>query len=255
LKWASVRRQKELAQRRAELELSRIQSEQQQFSSDDEMSPPNTFMFNDLSISKEKSEEWVNPSPYNGPNSRLEKEYEATGRSAFGPGGGTRRHDYGPPSYHSRSSSEEYLNADHPLPQKSSTGVSELVEALKMAFPRNDNRMAKILAHQSVAKDLPEFTGNPSEWPRFLTRFKETNKLFEFSNENLSRLIKALKGKAKQVAQALMIHSNNVPMIRSTLERNFGRPDFIESLIEKRLLSIQEISLQLWSLKTPSTTF
>jgi hypothetical protein len=104
-----------------------------------------------------------------------------------------------------------------------------------MAFPRNDNKMAKILAHQLVAKDLPEFTGNPSEWPRFLTRFKETNKLFEFSNEeNLSRLNKALKGKAKQVAQDLMIHSNNVPMIISTLERNFGRPDFIiESSIEQ----------------------
>jgi hypothetical protein len=63
LKWASLRRQKELAQRRAELELRRIQSEHLQFSSDDEMSPPNTFMFSDLSRSPEKNEEWVNPSP------------------------------------------------------------------------------------------------------------------------------------------------------------------------------------------------
>jgi hypothetical protein len=47
-------------------------------------------------------------------------------------------------------------------------------------------------------------------------------------------LSKALKGKAKDVAKALMINCKNVPKIINKLERNFGRPDFIiEALIEQ----------------------
>jgi hypothetical protein len=205
LKLASLQRQKELAQWQADLELSRIQSEEQQFSeSEDERSPPHTFMYTGEERSPQKSGYWVNPSPYNGSNSRLDKQYDGSEGSECGAWGVYGRHAYGPPSYRSRASSLEELKGlgackRQPLHQ---LGVTELVEALKTAFPRNDDKMANILAHQSVAKDLPEFNGNPSEWPRFITRFKETNKLFEYSDEeNLSRLSKALKGKAKDVAK------------------------------------------------------
>jgi hypothetical protein len=191
LKLASLQRQKELAQRQADLELSRIQSEEQQFSeSEDERSPPHTFMYTGEERSPQKSGYWVNPSPYNGSNSRLDKQYDGSEGSECGAWGVYGRHAYGPPSYSSRASSLEELKGLGACKlQQQNAGVSELVEALKTAFPRNDDKMAKILAHQSVAKDLPEFNGNPSEWPRFITRFKETNKLFEYSDEeNLSRL-------------------------------------------------------------------
>jgi hypothetical protein len=182
LKLASLQRQKELAQRQADLELSRIQSEEQQFSeSEDERSPPHTLMYTGEERSPQKSGYRVNPSPYNGSNSRLDKQYYGSEGSESG------RHAHGPPSYRSRASSmEEFDGLGASKQQQQNAGVSELVEALKTAFPRNDDKMAKILAHYSVAKDLPEFNGNPSEWPRFITRFKETNKLFEYSNERIS---------------------------------------------------------------------
>jgi hypothetical protein len=93
----------------------------------------------------------------------------------------------------------------------------------------------KFLARQSTAKELPQFNGDPEDWPNFIAEFERSTKICEFSNvENISRLSKCLKGKAKETVKSLLTVPENVDRIIDTLKTNFGRPQYIiESLIEK----------------------
>ena len=55
-----------------------------------------------------------------------------------------------------------------------------------------------------------------------------------FNAENLARLHKSLRGKAKDAVQALLTVPDNVPDVIRSLERRFGRTDaIVQSLIDK----------------------
>ncbi|XP_055714766.1 uncharacterized protein LOC129808886 [Phlebotomus papatasi] len=73
------------------------------------------------------------------------------------------------------------------------------------------------------------------EWPMFIAWYKNTTKTCHFSDEeNLQRLRKCLKGAARECVQILLFSPENVGKIINTLERRFGRPDFlVKSLIAK----------------------
>lgn len=102
-----------------------------------------------------------------------------------------------------------------------------------------ENNMQKILARQSLKTDLPFFTGNPVEWPNFIEQFRETSKLCQMSDlENVIRLRKCLKGQARTSVQALLNIPNQLNKILATLERRFGRPDFI---IEEMISQTQKL--------------
>jgi len=94
---------------------------------------------------------------------------------------------------------------------------------------------SKFLARQSASKDLPHFYGDSDDWPNFIAEFERSTALCEFSNvENISRLQRCLKGKAKESVKSLLNVPDNVPEIISILTMCFGRPDqIIKSLIEK----------------------
>jgi hypothetical protein len=84
-------------------------------------------------------------------------------------------------------------------------------------------------------RDLPNFDGNPMEWPLFVSQFNMTTKTDRVSQEdNIYRLQKCLKGKAKEAVQSMLLVAGNVDLVLKTLERRFGRADVVvESLIQK----------------------
>ncbi|XP_065193035.1 uncharacterized protein LOC135824232 [Sycon ciliatum] len=67
------------------------------------------------------------------------------------------------------------------------------------------------MARQSTAKDLPQFSGHADEWPAFIFALEHTTRECGFLNgENLGRLQKALRGKAKEAVQGMMTLPDNV---------------------------------------------
>lgn len=112
----------------------------------------------------------------------------------------------------------------------------------------NESYLHQIMTRNSISKDLPIFDGNPIDWPNFISHFRNTTKICGFSNEeNQHRLQKCIKGKAKEVVQALLILPQNVDKAISTLEKRFGRPEYIVShLLQKikRIPIIKEDKLE-----------
>lgn len=96
-------------------------------------------------------------------------------------------------------------------------------------------KASHFLARQSFSKDLPIFDGNSLDWPMFVSYYKQSTEACKFSNaENLCRLMKCLKGEAKESVVALLIHPDNVQEVIETLEFLFGRPEkIIHEMIDK----------------------
>uniref|UniRef100_A0A336KBZ7 CSON006693 protein n=1 Tax=Culicoides sonorensis TaxID=179676 RepID=A0A336KBZ7_CULSO len=99
--------------------------------------------------------------------------------------------------------------------------------------PIVDNELPPLTSHQLSArqiidKKLPEFNGNPAEWPLFLSTFKQTTKMCGLTNdENLIRLRQALKDKAKERVVSQLSIPSLVPQIIKTLQMIYGRPEQI----------------------------
>lgn len=69
--------------------------------------------------------------------------------------------------------------------------------------------------------DLPEFNGNPEDWPVFSTMFWESSNAFGYSKlENLLRLQKSIKGAARDEVKGLLINPMNVEHVMNRLEFN-----------------------------------
>ncbi|XP_065094740.1 uncharacterized protein LOC135715349 [Ochlerotatus camptorhynchus] len=107
---------------------------------------------------------------------------------------------------------------------------------------------SQVAARQAVSKDLPTFSGNPEEWPVFISMYNRTTTMCGFTeDENIVRLQKSLKGRAYDAVKSRLMHSGNVPGILSTLKMLFGQPEvIIQSLIGKVsfLSSIREDKLE-----------
>ncbi|KAG5886905.1 hypothetical protein JTB14_004193 [Gonioctena quinquepunctata] len=87
--------------------------------------------------------------------------------------------------------------ADHEIATGSGTGTN--IDYEKEGFVekksiREDEKLSKFLARQSISKELPTFSGDPTEWLHFLRAFRETTEMCGFSDrENIARLQKCLK--------------------------------------------------------------
>ncbi|XP_062556893.1 uncharacterized protein LOC134221721 [Armigeres subalbatus] len=94
---------------------------------------------------------------------------------------------------------------------------------------------SQVAARQAVPRDLPTFSGNPEEWPIFLSMLNRTTVMCGFTEEeNLVRLQKSLKGKAYEAVKSRLMFPGNVTGILSTLRMMFGQPEvIIQSLIGK----------------------
>ena len=101
--------------------------------------------------------------------------------------------------------------------------------------PSDTTHLDKLLARQGTDKALPPFSGAPEEWPVFQQLYMTTTAACGYTDaENLARLQKCLKGKAKTLVQSLLALPANVPRILSTLQMHYGRTDLIiETLIQQ----------------------
>ena len=107
--------------------------------------------------------------------------------------------------------------------------VGALAEAFVKAVQlQKSDQMDNFLARQSTGKKLPTFSGNPEEWPVFAHLFRSSTETCGFSDaENLGRLNRALKEKARESVLMLLCISGNVPKILKHLEQRFGRGDLV----------------------------
>ncbi|XP_055628587.1 uncharacterized protein LOC129770031 [Toxorhynchites rutilus septentrionalis] len=98
---------------------------------------------------------------------------------------------------------------------------------------------SQLAARQAVSKDLPEFSGNPEDWPLFFSNFSNSTQMCGFSNEeNMLRLRKCLKGRALEAVKCRLLHPFNVAGVMSTLKMLYGRPEAIIQAIVKNVRSL-----------------
>src|SRR5437016_5721245 len=62
--------------------------------------------------------------------------------------------------------------------------------------------------------DLIIFSGDITEWPLFKSNFEQSTKQWKITKvENIVRLQKSLKGKAREAVSSLMVHERNLPHV------------------------------------------
>lgn len=70
---------------------------------------------------------------------------------------------------------------------------------------------------------LPEFDGEPGQWPIFITEFKKSTKYYQYSDfENIARLRLSLKGKALESVKQLLVYFDCIPLVIDSLQILFG---------------------------------
>lgn len=111
-----------------------------------------------------------------------------------------------------------------------------------------------LLSRLTSAKKLVEFSGDPLDGLRFKQSHETSTDLGKYTDkENVSRLYDALKGKAREAVDALMLTASSSEIIMQTLELRFGDPEnIIQKVIQdlKVLPKIQEGKIDLISFAT-----
>lgn len=98
---------------------------------------------------------------------------------------------------------------------------------------------SQLAARQAVSKELPEFYGNPEDWPLFFSMYNSSTQMCGFTNEeNMLRLRKCLKGKALDAVRCRLLHPSNVNGVISTLRMLYGRP---EAIIQASIRKIRSL--------------
>lgn len=96
----------------------------------------------------------------------------------------------------------------------------------------------QIAARQVMTRDLPEFTGDPEEWPMFESSFNNTTAACGYNHaENLSRLQRCLKGAALKSVRYYLMSPESVPDVMKTLKMLYGRPEMI---VNKLIRNVRE---------------
>lgn len=86
----------------------------------------------------------------------------------------------------------------------------------------------QISARHVMPRDLPEFCGDPEDWPLFFSSFNNSTAACGYSHaENLARLQRCLKGDALKAVRYFLLSPELVPDVLRTLQTLFGRPEII----------------------------
>jgi len=98
------------------------------------------------------------------------------------------------------------------------------------------------LARQGGLKELPAFSGDANEWPAFIMQYRRTTQLCGYSkDENMSRLQKCLKGRARETVAPLFAVPENLDMLIRILERRFGRPEVVVNQMIHKMQALNPI--------------
>lgn len=93
----------------------------------------------------------------------------------------------------------------------------------------------QLAARQSLARDLPQFSGDPSDWPIFISNYEYTTASCGYTDgENMLRLQRCLKGPALETVRSRLVLPAAVPQVIEALRMRYGRPELlINALLEK----------------------
>lgn len=93
----------------------------------------------------------------------------------------------------------------------------------------------QLAARQVVTKELPMFSGDPIDWPLFISSYQHSTETCGYNNsENLLRLQRCLRGNAKDSVSSFLLHPSTVPQVLSTLQQLYGRPEqIVNNMIAK----------------------
>lgn len=87
---------------------------------------------------------------------------------------------------------------------------------------------------------LPQFNGNPEDWPFFISQYNESTKQYNYTPlQTTSRLSQALTGEALESVKCFLINPNNTDHVINTLEFLFGRPELV---LDNELRKIRKIA-------------
>ncbi|XP_055597343.1 uncharacterized protein LOC129747259 [Uranotaenia lowii] len=94
-------------------------------------------------------------------------------------------------------------------------------------------------ARQVMSRDLPNFSGDPADWPAFITFFTSSTIACGYSpTENLFRLQRCLKGAALNCVRSRLHLPQAVPYIIRTLKSTFGRPELLINMLLEKVRSV-----------------
>ncbi|XP_053699089.1 uncharacterized protein LOC128746063 [Sabethes cyaneus] len=92
----------------------------------------------------------------------------------------------------------------------------------------NELSRSQLAARHAVSKELPTFSGNPEEWPLFISTYESSTRICGFSDEeNLLRLQRSLRGRALETVRSRLLHPAGLEGVIKTLRLLYGRPEVI----------------------------
>lgn len=129
------------------------------------------------------------------------------------------------------------VNIEFPsvLPPVSATGCLRDTSTTATVFRPTPEQIS---ARHVMPRDLPDFSGDPEDWPLFLSSFNNSTAACGYNHaENLARLQRCLKGDARKAVQYYLLSPESVPDVLDTLRTLFGRP---EILINKLIRNVRD---------------
>ncbi|XP_062537741.1 uncharacterized protein LOC134206075 [Armigeres subalbatus] len=105
--------------------------------------------------------------------------------------------------------------------------------------PYDGPTQRQLAARQSLAKELPRFSGDPAEWPIFISKYRYTTEACGFSEgENMLRLQRCLTGPALEAVRSRLVLPAAVPQVMETHRMRFGRPELLINALLRRVRDI-----------------
>ncbi|XP_055587983.1 uncharacterized protein LOC129740353 [Uranotaenia lowii] len=147
------------------------------------------------------------------------------------------------PEYEPESFSRKSRYQEHQIDETCLVNLQP--HAIEVDQPKNDYATHQLVnttptkqqmaARKTFGGNLPSFSGNPLDWPVFISHFTFTSEACGFNNgENMLRLQRCLTGAAWESVRSRLILPTSVPSVIETLRERFGKPEvIIESLIER----------------------
>ena len=117
--------------------------------------------------------------------------------------------------------------------------IDDLVEDIETSLPQSNLQLNVDLAlkEECQCRQLPpielgRFGGNPSEWPEFISNFR--NRIHENVSFNdsmrMERLLSALEGEAKKSVESIGFEGIFYATALKSLKRDFGNPVLVSHL-------------------------
>lgn len=130
----------------------------------------------------------------------------------------------------------DHLNSTHMWPLSSLTPPYSNAKMPQQPAQAQTLTQQQVAARHIISKELLPFDGNPEDWPLFISSYENSTRTGGFSDdENLMRLQRCLKGKARDAVRYKLLLPSAVNDVIQTLRLLYGRPELIVSTLIQRV--------------------